>query len=93
MVTLLFNGVGILLLFQFFKFKYLDFVAESHKTNFWKFSRHKYVLNGWGHFDSYSRCRRANSARCLSSSLGNESPAFWKLLRCISGVRNKASFG
>ncbi|MCO4806482.1 MAG: PrsW family intramembrane metalloprotease [Flavobacteriales bacterium] len=44
MVTLLFNGVGILLLFQFFKFKYLDFVAESHKTNFWKFSRHKYVL-------------------------------------------------
>jgi protease PrsW len=44
MVTLLFNGVGILLLFQFFKFKYLDFIAESHKTNFWKFARHKYVL-------------------------------------------------
>ena len=44
MVTLLFNGVGILLLFQFFKFKYLDFIAESHKTNFWKFNRHKYVL-------------------------------------------------
>lgn len=43
-VTWVFNGIGILLLFQFFQYKYADYKSLIDTHEFWRVSRHKYIV-------------------------------------------------
>ena len=44
LLYVIFNLIGGYLLFQFFRFKFQEFVNEVDKPQFWTFSKHKYVL-------------------------------------------------
>jgi RsiW-degrading membrane proteinase PrsW (M82 family) len=43
-LTMSFNLVGLVLLFQFLRFKWLDYQTMRHHTDFWTYKRHKYIL-------------------------------------------------
>jgi len=43
-VTLIFNGVGLVLLFQFIRYKFNQYKNEPIKSNYWTFKRHPYVI-------------------------------------------------
>ncbi|MEZ4721324.1 MAG: PrsW family intramembrane metalloprotease [Flavobacteriales bacterium] len=47
-LTLVFNGFGLILLYQFIKYKIRDFRSETDSHKYWRFSRHKYVLSVGG---------------------------------------------
>lgn len=47
-LTMVFNGIGILLLIQFMRFKIKDYQREGDKANYWTFSRHRYILSVGG---------------------------------------------
>jgi len=48
LLTIIFNLIGAFLIFQFLRYKYLDFRRSSDSQDFWKFKRHKYVITVGG---------------------------------------------
>lgn len=49
-LNLIFNGIGLVLLFQFLRFKWVDYVSKHHEVNYWTFNRHKYIITLGGLF-------------------------------------------
>ena len=43
-LTVIFNVVGLVLLFQFLRFKWRDYQQSNHLASYWTFKRHKYIL-------------------------------------------------
>jgi RsiW-degrading membrane proteinase PrsW (M82 family) len=48
LLVIVFNTIGVFLLFQFARFKYIEYKRLGDRRDYWSFSRHKYVLTVGG---------------------------------------------